>query len=96
MQCPNFVLHVSIHPPKFERKKEKNNQDMQEFDEVRKQEDGYDKYSRCTWETWAKGRPLSLSNIIIFLVGPLSLSNIIQNAFGLIFSTACALGVVTV
>ena len=69
MQCPNFVLHVSIHPPKFERKKEskKNNQkvkaimnvrktedenapfqDLQEFDEVRKQEDGYDQYSGCT------------------------------------------------
>ena len=68
MQCPNFVLHVSIHPPKFERKKERKNnqkvkaimnfskteeenapfQDMQEFDEVRKQEDGYDQYSRCT------------------------------------------------
>ena len=65
MQCPNFVLHVSIHPLKFERKKndqkvkatmnvrktEEENaplQDLQEFDEVRKQEDGYDKYSRCT------------------------------------------------
>ena len=81
------------------RKTEEENalfQDLQEFDEVRKQEDGYDQYSRCTWETWAKGRPLSLSNTIISLVGPLSLSNIIQNAFGLIFSTADALVVVTV
>ena len=33
------------------RKTEEKNapfQDLQEFDEVRKQEDGYDQYSRCT------------------------------------------------